>query len=420
MSDIGSALGLGSSFPLFLFGAIVLSIVAGAVYFVSTTQARARRHTVAILGELGAITAKLSEGERLGKFGTFAWDFEYPEKSFWSEQMYVLSGLVKRRHIPSVEDILASVHEEDREHAKSAWNAALQKSSAFSFTYRTKGLEGEIRNVRVEGSTKLNISKRPSSVSGVIRDITKEVEVDRAKSEFVSLASHQLKTPLTAVRWYSEALMKGAAGELSVAQLKYVGTIEEANRRMIDLVNELLNISRIELNTFSQNPEEIDLRDLVDSVVEEQRQTAEARQLKLNISIADVPHIVADKAMARMVFQNLISNAIKYTPNGGTISCTVEVGGAKKEGIFVRISDTGIGIPKKDQSRVFEKLHRASNARVLVSDGTGLGLYVVKLILEHAGGGITFESTESKGTTFFVTFPLDWRTPQADTGGSGR
>ena len=108
-----------------------------------------------------------------------------------------------------------------------------------------------------------------------------------------------------------------------------------------------------------------------------------------------------------MVFQNLISNAIKYTPPRGSVECEISKGGVLRETFLIRVSDTGIGIPRDEQGRVFEKLHRATNAQVLVPNGTGLGLYMVKTIIDKAGGNITFESREGKGTTFYVSLPLE-------------
>ncbi|MEK7133708.1 MAG: PAS domain-containing sensor histidine kinase [Patescibacteria group bacterium] len=409
----------GPSFPLFLFAAIILIAVGIGAYVVVTTRARVEKRAAFLLGEIDAVTAKLNEAERIGKFGSFTWNFEHVTMSFWSEEMYVLSGLVPRKSVPSIDTLIAAIHEDDREGARVAWEDAQKKPGAFSFGYRTRAPNGEIRHVRIDGVATLRADKRPYSVQGVVHDVTREVEVDTAKSEFVSLASHQLKTPLTAVRWHCEGLLAGAAGPLMPDQTKYVLAIQEANQRMITMVNDLLNVSRIELNTFSQKPEEFDLRALAESVIAEQAPVAQEKRVSIQFSPSDVPHIVADKTMARMIFQNLISNAVKYTGSGGSVVCEMGTAGARQESVFVRVADTGIGIPKGEQGRVFEKLHRASNAEALVPDGTGLGLYVVKMIVEHAGGGITFESTEGKGTTFYVSLPLHWKNTEESTSSRG-
>lgn len=256
----------------------------------------------------------------------------------------------------------------------------------------------------------MGIGKDPLRIAGVAHDITKEMEVDRAKSEFVSLASHQLKTPLTSLRWLAEALLRGSAGELGSEQKKYVTNMYDASQRMVAMVNELLNVSRIETDTLSIRPEEVDVCVLAQSVIDEQRHAADARHLTLDLVCAEgLPVMHADKNLVRMVFQNLLSNAIKYTPDNGAVKCEISLAALVREMIFVAVKDSGIGIPKAEQSRVFEKLHRASNAEALVPDGTGLGLYLVKTILDRVGGGVTFESVEGKGTTFFVSIPVVWK-----------
>ena len=408
IQEIGVRLGFGPLFPLFLFGIVTFSAVAIGAYIVATARIRAEGRAALLRGEIDAITERLNEAQRIGKYGSFLWNFDNPTASFWSEEMFNLSGLVKRKNAPSIDSMIGAMYEADREKTRNAWDAAKKKSGPFSFTYRTRSLTGEMRYVRVEGITTLTTDKRPYSMQGVVRDVTKEMEVDKAKTEFVSLASHQLKTPLTTVRWHCEAMLSGATGPLSPDQTKYIQTMQEANLRMIGMVNDLLNISRIELNTFSLRPEEFDIRELAQSVIAEQEKMAQDKQVTLRFSSSEVPRVFADKTMARMIFQNLISNAIKYTPTGGSVECEIGTAGAKKESIFIRIADTGIGIPKGEQHRVFEKLHRASNAEALVPDGTGLGLYVVKMIVDHAGGGITFESVEGKGTTFYVSLPFRW------------
>jgi two-component system phosphate regulon sensor histidine kinase PhoR len=236
------------------------------------------------------------------------------------------------------------------------------------------------------------------------------MEIDRAKSEFVTLASHQLKTPLSSIRWLVEGLASGAAGALTPTQQKYLDGIQRSTQHMIAMINELLNVSRIELDKIATRIEEIDVTALAKDVIAEQQHDADAKAITLTLkSATDLPRIFADKNALRMIFQNLVSNAIKYTPQGGSVTCELSETGAKNQSVFFSVTDTGIGIPADEQDRVFEKLHRARNAQALVADGTGLGLYIVKTIIEKAGGGISFESKEGRGTTFSVTIPMRWR-----------
>jgi len=238
----------------------------------------------------------------------------------------------------------------------------------------------------------------------VFRDITIEKQIDRSKTEFVSLASHQLRTPLSAIRWYSDVLMNAKSGKLSAKQKKYVKEIQHGNERMIKLIDVMLNVSRLDAGKIKNNPVKIDVKKLIDDIAKEQKFDIKAKEQKFIFdSEKELPLIFADANMIRMIFQNLISNSIKYTPNNGEIICSIA---RDDKNLLFKISDTGIGIPKEQQKRVFEKLFRANNAFPHDPEGNGLGLYVVKASVEGLGGKIWFESEEGKGTTFFVNLPL--------------
>lgn len=249
----------------------------------------------------------------------------------------------------------------------------------------------------------------PKNIRGVVmfRDVTVDKDVDKAKTEFVSLASHQLRTPLSAINWYTEMLLDGDAGKITAEQKKYLEEIYHGNRRMVELVNALLNVSRLELGTFAVDPEPTDLTKLIDSVIEEQKPKVNAKKINLKYKkTKNIPIIQADPKLLRMVYQNLLSNATKYTPEKGSI--TIEVSFDKeKNKILSKVSDTGWGIPKEQQGKIFSKLFRADNVKEHDAEGTGLGLYIIESIIKQAGGLITFESEENKGTTFFVSLPVD-------------
>lgn len=242
-------------------------------------------------------------------------------------------------------------------------------------------------------------------VIDIFRDITKERDIDKAKTEFVSLASHQLRTPLSVIGWYSEMLLTGDAGKLSGKQKEYLDEIYKGNRRMVNLVNALLNVSRLELGTFTVEPTPTNIISVIESVIKEQNLQVDEKKIAFSTSFAkNVPVIQSDPKLLRIVFQNLLSNAIKYTPSGGKIGISVSLEG--KKNVLFAISDNGIGIPKSQQAEIFTKLFRADNARKKDTEGTGLGLYIVKSIVDHAEGKVWFESKEDKGSTFYVTLPL--------------
>ncbi|MFA6215431.1 MAG: ATP-binding protein [Patescibacteria group bacterium] len=264
--------------------------------------------------------------------------------------------------------------------------------------------DGSSVDVSVSISPITDASGKIIGASSIALDITKEKEIDKVKTEFVSLASHQLRTPLSAINWYTEMLLAGDAGKLLPEQKQYLDQVYASNKRMVDLVNALLNVSRLELGTFMIEPELADVTELADSIIKELIPSIEQKKLKLVKDFAKgLPKLSVDKKLLTIVFQNLLSNAVKYTPEKGQLGFVIS---KDKNNFTFKVADTGYGIPKAQQDKIFTKLFRADNVREKETEGTGLGLYIVKMIIDHSGGKIWFESQEGKGTTFYVTLPL--------------
>ncbi len=229
--------------------------------------------------------------------------------------------------------------------------------------------------------------------------------LDVAKDEFVSIASHQLRTPLTALKGYTGMLLDEDLGPINDKQREYLGEIKNVNDRMIDLIMALLNVSRVDLGVFVVEPELVNLEKVVESILKEFDMKIKDKKLKVDVSFGkDLPLISADLKITRMIFQNLLSNAVKYTPNEGSITLNV-----KKDdfNFIISVADTGYGIPENSQSKIFTKLFRADNARTKDPSGTGLGLYIIKATIEQTGGKIWFDSKENQGSTFYVSIPLN-------------
>lgn len=248
------------------------------------------------------------------------------------------------------------------------------------------------------------VNGRPIGAIEVFRDISFEEEVDRIKSEFISLASHQLRTPLSAIKTYSHMLLDGYMGDLNQTQGQALQTIVDASNRMNELITTLLNITRMESGAVAANIRTLNIETLIKEIVKELSVQASKHELTLTATISgNYPKTIrSDRAILKEALTNLVTNAIKYTPPGGRVTVRVSL---RPNHILVNVKDTGWGIPKYSQDQVFSKFFRAENIVKRETTGTGLGLYLVKGLVEAINGRIWFESREGKGTDFFLNLP---------------
>lgn len=248
---------------------------------------------------------------------------------------------------------------------------------------------------------------RPVGAIQVFRDITLENEIDRMKSEFISVASHQLRTPLSAIKTYTHMLIEGYMGPISEEQTVALDTIINATNTMNELISTLLNIARMESGSIEISSAEHDARRLVADIVGQHKLSAEERGITLSFRNHPQPiHLHTDSFIVKEVLANLVGNAIKYTPNGGTV--TVQVRNTATSVVFT-VKDSGIGIPVPVQHKIFTKFFRAPNALKQETTGTGLGLYVVHGLVRTLHGKIWFRSEEGQGSAFFVSLPKDFK-----------
>jgi len=284
------------------------------------------------------------------------------------------------------------------------WKTLKEEKKPFTGEINNKRKNGELYIADTSITPILDDEGNVLSFVGIERDITKEKEVDKMKTEFISLVSHQLKTPLAAMRWFLEILQNGEVGKLTKDQKECVMNIEHSNNRMIELVSNLLDISKLEAGKITINVLPTNVKTLIDELLVELRSLAKEKGITINFEIEkDLPELLLDPKLIRNVYMNLLTNAIKYTPEKGVVTISIST---KRGTLISEVTDTGYGIPKKQQSKVFERFFRASNALAMVPDGTGLGLYLAKKIVDASGGTVGFESKENKGSTFWFHLPL--------------
>lgn len=239
----------------------------------------------------------------------------------------------------------------------------------------------------------------------ILHDITREKKVQTLKSEFVSIAAHQLRTPLSAIKWTLTSLLDGDFGPLNDDQKKYLGKTNLSNERMINLVDDLLNLSRIEEGRYIYRTSVIPMEDLINAVLKAVELKANEKRIKLNLKIEKgLPDVDVDEEKIKLVVQNLIENAINYSPQKSSVQISVKNNTEKGE-IALSIKDSGIGIPEEQKERIFTKFFRAENAVRTETVGSGLGLFIDKNVIEAHNGKIWFESALGKGSTFYFSLP---------------
>jgi len=236
------------------------------------------------------------------------------------------------------------------------------------------------------------------------KSFEKLAEANRMKSEFVSVVSHQLRSPLSNLKWAIGLLLSGRVDKVSGKQLEYFKILKENSNRMEELVSDLLVVSRIEQGKLLTRVEEISLGDMIRDLIRRLDVFIKASNVKIVFSEEkNLPKLLADISQIKLIIENLLDNAIRYGKEKGRIEISL-----RKEDRSLRfgIKDEGLGIPLEDQQYIFQKFFRSSNALRYKTEGSGLGLYIVKSIIDKMGGKINFNSQEGKGSTFWFTLPI--------------
>jgi len=259
-------------------------------------------------------------------------------------------------------------------------------------------------------ATSMIVGKEKIGSSVILHDVSQQKSIERMKTEFVTLAAHQLRTPASIVKWTIQMLLDGDLGEMTKEQKEAIEKIRKTNEKMIRLVNDLLNVAEIEEGRYLSKLVLSDIEEIIQSVIEIYKETIKQKKLEFEFQKSEkrLPKVMLDKEKITIAVKNLIDNAVRYTSIGGRIRISTEI--KEREGeIEVQIQDTGLAIPTDQQNKVFTNFFRGTNIMKVETEGTGLGLFITKNIIEAHKGKIGFISEEGKGSTFYFTIPIKER-----------
>ena len=348
-----------------------------------------------------AESRQLAEAQRMARVGSWEVNLDTGER-VWSAQQFRNLGFLPDDPMPSTEQLRDRVHPEDRH----AFESVLvghdgAEPSDFSLDYRIVLPAGELRTLETNGRYVVDADGSRRLV-GTSRDVTAERDAERVKDEFFNLVSHELRTPLTSIIGYAELLSEMEAESLSEQGRRFVEVIERNSRRELNLVGDLLMLTRVTAGTFEIERSRADLAEIARTTLQNAGPAAEDGGVTLSLRV-DAPAIVdGDPHRLAQVVENLVSNAVKFTPPGGSV--TVAVGGLDRR-VFIEVADTGIGIPRNELGRLFDRMYRAEEAERRHIPGTGLGLTIVKAIVDAHDAAISIDSEPGRGTTVRVELP---------------
>jgi signal transduction histidine kinase len=352
---------------------------------------------------------QFADAQQIASVGSWEVNLETGERT-WSAQHYRNHGFEPAAAPPSLEEVLERIHPHDRELAAERLRRLREGESELSFAYRVILGDGRTRAIEVEGRPLVDDDGNRRLI-GTSRDVTAERDAERLKDDFFGLVSHELRTPLTSIIGYTELLAEVEAENLSDQGRRFLAVVERNSRRELSLVGDLLLLTRITAGTFEIELGQADLTELAASTLEAARPLAEQAGVELSLESSKRWVVDGDPHRLAQVVENLVSNAIKFTPRGGRVQVRVEGGPGSTA---LEVSDTGIGIDEEDLGRLFDRMYRAGEAERRHIQGTGLGLTIVKAIIDAHEATIAVSSVPGEGTTFRVELPVRRAADQHD------
>lgn len=380
------------------------NIGVGAVCEEITDQIEADEERQQLVEQLARERAELAEQEEryrlaidAGKIGTWDWDM-LTNKITWSDRIYAFHGVTPDDFDGSYEQYQQLIHPDDREYASNAIRRSIEEKKPFTMERRVIRPDGSIRWISTSGRVIYDLKGKPVRMLGATVDITKQKELDMRKDEFLTIASHELKTPLTSIKGYTQIAHKIVKRLGHDEADQYLEKSQIYIDRLNALIMDLLDISRIQAGKLQFNMSSFPFDDMVQDAIESVQPTTSHR---IHLSGKTDVSLLGDRDRIEQVLANLLTNAIKYSPDAESVSVSLQ---STKAEVIVSVTDYGIGIKKEMIEKIFERFYRVEDVAQKFT-GLGIGLYISKQIVERHGGNIEVKSTEGKGTTFSVHLP---------------
>lgn len=377
------------------FPSVLLVIALGIDFLTRLLVAKERETTESL--------AALRRAQEIAKIGSWEWDLKNNTIT-WSDE---LTSILKAQHVQqplTFDEYVQFVHPDDRRTHLKAISARLRTKNPFTSDYRIVMPNGIVKYIHGEGQMLTDHTGAVTKVIGTAQDVTEKHHLDNAKNDFVSLASHQLRTPASGVKAYLALLHDGYAGKLTRMQQNFLKKAYAANERQLDIIDSILSLASIESGKLVLHKTPVELNAIIRTCLSHHRPEARSKKQKLTMKFTRKATVVqADSNYLQMAIDNIISNAVKYTPEGGKINVITRT---TPMAVYLEVSDSGIGIAKANLPLLFQKFSRLSDHASNTVDGSGLGLYLAKYIVTKHRGSISVRSQHGQGAQFRIRLPL--------------
>lgn len=352
--------------------------------------------------ELESVTSRLSLATKAGGIGVWDWDITRNILT-WDKQMYDLYGIKEADFSGAYEAWQNGLHPDDKERGDQEIQMAIKGEKEFDTTFRVVWPDQSIHYIRAFANVLRNDNNEAIKMVGVNFDITREKELEHIKDDFLSLASHELRTPMTAIRGLVSMVLEGDYGEVSDNIKQPLQDVEKSTKNLINLVNDMLNVSRIEAGRLKFDLSVFSLKECIDESCNLLKNLAQERGLELKYEIQDTIQVQADQEKVNQIITNLVGNSLKFTEQG-TITVDTKINGDRA---VISVTDQGVGISQKDQKKLFGKFQQIDSKLKGKPKGTGLGLYLSRAMARKMGGELWISWSEpGKGSTFSFSVPL--------------